>query len=300
MRLMADTTDHSAPAGYDLYAGYIDGSYRSFPYLNAQHPGKTLSITVVGDASAQIVDVETGDITPAHAPGWVQRKGSTRYQLWVADYGIKACPLHGAVAWQRQDTGPHGENIDVSEVYDDGWPYAGIPTIYCPYSSVPAVMNACSAAGLTFVPAGAVAPAPAPIISQEEPVGATPLPVLEPGKGYTFRPPPADHTGGIPFGVVYVSFGADFGDPAIRADAPVPLRVAAWSLVNKAWIVTNGGGSFDANGKWVEDNAAVPPLYVPTAGDVVAIRWPGDWRKLSLIHCGRKGTVVPLLEYTAG
>ncbi len=166
MRLMADTTDHSAPPGYDLYAGYIDGRYRSYPFLAAQYGvARTVSITVLGDPAAQVVDVETGDVTPAHAPAWVKAKGSDVYMIWVAAYGVGRCPLAGAVAWQRQDHGPTGENIDISEVYDDGWPHALVPTIYCPYSWAGDVLQRCAAAGLEFVPAGAVPPAPPPEVT---------------------------------------------------------------------------------------------------------------------------------------
>ena len=153
MRLMADTTDHSAPAGYDLYAGYIDGNYQSFPFLNAMYPGRTNGITVVGNV-APIADCESGDLTPASAARWVKyTMGATQYMLWVASYGVKTNPFPGAVAWQRQDVGPNGENIDVSEVYDPAWPYAGIPTIYCPASWAYTVINACGGLGLTFMPA---------------------------------------------------------------------------------------------------------------------------------------------------
>jgi hypothetical protein len=161
VRLMADTTDHAAPAGYDLYAGYIDGAYRSFAPLAQQYPGRVVSITVLGLSAAQVCDVEGGDVTPAHAPGWVRAKGATRYMVWVADYGVARCPLAGAAAWQKIDHGPRGENIDVSEVYDDAWPRPDAPTIYCPYSLAGSVVQACAAAGLTFVPASS-APPPAP------------------------------------------------------------------------------------------------------------------------------------------
>lgn len=160
---MADTTDHSAPAGYDLYAGYCDGHYQSYPYLKAQHGDRVVSINVFpSHTDGQVLDVETGDATPAQAPGWVKAKGSSRYQLWVAAYGVSRCPVASAVAWQKQDHGPHGENIDVSEVYDDGWPHKDIPTIYCPASSAAAVVSACKAAGLTLVPPGSVPPTPSP------------------------------------------------------------------------------------------------------------------------------------------
>lgn len=159
----------------------------------------------------------------------------------------------------------------------------------------------CSVAGALFaqlIGGGQPAPPPPPQ-SQEEPVGAFALPVLGPGEAYTFRPPPAEHTGGIPFGLVYVSFGADFGDPAVPG-ASVPLRVANWDTNAKAWVVFHGGGHYDDKGNWFEDTPQIPPLYVPTTGDVVAIQWKGMMTKGSLVHCGRAGRVTPLVEYQAG
>lgn len=150
--LMADTTDHSAPPGYDLYAGYIDGAYQSFPYLNALYPSRVVSISVFAtDPSGKALDVEKGDATPAQAPGWVKSQGKTCFRIWVADYGVPHCPYIGASAWQKQDVGPNGENIDVSEIYDPNFGFDGVPIIYCPFSELDAVLQACADAGLTLV-----------------------------------------------------------------------------------------------------------------------------------------------------
>jgi hypothetical protein len=156
---MYDTVDPGAvPAtGWDLLAGYVNGSLirPSCPGLRARFPNAIIvSIDVENrPGSAQMLDIESGDATPADAPGWFDASqrlgvvrptlyfaygswgdvsramGGRRYDYLVADYGASHSPLPGAVGWQRQNHGPHGENLDVSEIYDDSWnPTGPAPT----------------------------------------------------------------------------------------------------------------------------------------------------------------------------
>lgn len=203
--------------------------------------------------------------------------------LWVAAYG---CREPGNDRWATKDLWQHTDGASSVCGNDGPWD--------------------CSIGDLDLLVARAgTAPGPTPPpTSQEEPVGAYALPVLEPGTSYTHRLLPTEHSGGIPFGAGYVSFGADFGDPAISPRAPVPLRVAVWDQTLNGgaggWIVLYGGGRFDANGKWVEENPQVPPLYVDTVGGIAAIQFHKQHTKMSIAHVGKLGRVVPLVEYQAG
>ena len=64
------------PAGMDLYAGYDDGRYDDAAAIAAAEGGKTvIRITVFpSDNEGDCLDVESGDATPAQAPGWVSAR----------------------------------------------------------------------------------------------------------------------------------------------------------------------------------------------------------------------------------
>src|SRR5512146_328473 len=56
-------------------AGYTSGNWPTYNGLVAKYPhAKHLSIAVNARHDAQCLDVETGDATPADAPGWVRRQ----------------------------------------------------------------------------------------------------------------------------------------------------------------------------------------------------------------------------------
>jgi hypothetical protein len=132
-----------------MVAGYLDGAYQwtaaewgLFPH--AQHVG----IVVSASANAgDVLDVETGDATPAQCAGWIAMRkqaglwrptiycslavvpavrvgtGAYRlavdYDLWVADWdGTATIPYPSAAAKQERNT----SSYDVSVVYDDLWP----------------------------------------------------------------------------------------------------------------------------------------------------------------------------------
>jgi hypothetical protein len=71
---MADSiTAANLPAGYNAYAGYVDGEWPDYPQIAAQFPSaRLLSITVTGATAAIACDCETGDLTPAQAISWAQ------------------------------------------------------------------------------------------------------------------------------------------------------------------------------------------------------------------------------------
>lgn len=149
-RLMFDgVTPASVPAGAAIYAGYVGGEWPSYAALAAAHPAALhVSIAVNADEDARVLDVESGDATPAQAPGWAtaQRKGGNPYPViymdeanwpavkaafagqgvaaplyWVAAYvkdptKVPAIPA-GAIAVQYYDYGGYD-----ASVVADNWP----------------------------------------------------------------------------------------------------------------------------------------------------------------------------------
>jgi hypothetical protein len=75
----------NVPAGGDLYAGYGDGRYQDAAALAARFPrARVLRITVfASDNQGDVLDVETGDATPAQAPGWVVKRRAAGVEPWV-------------------------------------------------------------------------------------------------------------------------------------------------------------------------------------------------------------------------
>jgi hypothetical protein len=75
-RLMYDgITPASVPSGAQIYAGYVGGEWPSYAALAAAHPAALhVSIAVNAEETARVLDVETGDASPAEAPGWVSRQ----------------------------------------------------------------------------------------------------------------------------------------------------------------------------------------------------------------------------------
>lgn len=120
----------SIPATATIMAGYINGNYRSYEAMRARFPFQTvLSISVDPHQAADILDIETGDATPAQSPAWVNlsraaghhptlyMNGSTypavlaankdtKPDYWGAIYdGVGICPPYW-VAKQFHDAGP--------------------------------------------------------------------------------------------------------------------------------------------------------------------------------------------------
>ncbi|MDI5965708.1 hypothetical protein [Streptantibioticus silvisoli] len=119
------------PTGAPLYAGYVDGRYANVTALRKRFPkARIVEIAVLASTDAgQVLDVETGDATPAQAPGWVvsrrhagvdptvycnsstwpavraafRNAGIAEPHYWIAQYDNKATIPTGAVAKQFQN-----------------------------------------------------------------------------------------------------------------------------------------------------------------------------------------------------
>lgn len=154
VRVMYDAVDAAdvPSSGFDLLAGYTNGLYQSYPTLKTRFPhALVVRIDVLNHPGAgQVLDIEQGDARPDEAPDWFDKSlkagvhrptlyysssahhevkaamGSRHYDAWIASYGVSHCPIASdatcnVVAWQKIDHGPNGENIDISDVFDDSW-----------------------------------------------------------------------------------------------------------------------------------------------------------------------------------
>lgn len=149
-RTMYDAvTVANIPAGAVMVAGYVDGNYANWPAMAGRFPN-AVHVPIATKAStnaALVLDVETGDATPAQAPGWVLMRraagvdpsvycntstwpdvkqafaaaGVAPPHYWVAQYDGDPTIPAGAVAKQHTSAGPY----DLSSVADV-WP--GIDT----------------------------------------------------------------------------------------------------------------------------------------------------------------------------
>lgn len=140
----------------DGIAYYIDGKYAWGPaelslFPADKHPRVT--ITVLGN-SADVVDCETGDLTPSQAATWIIHQRAAGYyrptayrslavmddlrqatgslvmgkdwDAWVADYDNDPHQVYpGAIAHQYRSR----MNMDVSSVFSSGWPFRSAPTL---------------------------------------------------------------------------------------------------------------------------------------------------------------------------
>jgi hypothetical protein len=160
-RLMRDSTvPNDIPVtGTQLAAGYINGIY-AWPVAGwARFPGVPhVTIDVSGAADhADVLDVETGDATPADSYGWLKAKiargehmpvvycnRSTQpaveqatkelihgrdYWFWIATLdGTAVLPdMTGVVAVQDKGAALTGGHFDESVVYDDAWLPSSVP-----------------------------------------------------------------------------------------------------------------------------------------------------------------------------
>lgn len=156
MRFCYDsTTAADVPKGGALYAGYVDGLYKTVPALRKRFPKATIvTITVLGTPGAHVCDTEPGNIGVAGAVRWAKNeivagRNPTLYCMasmwpqvktavrnagiagkvsyWIAQYdGVAQIPkgavakqhLHGDKAHPGSYSGGH---FDVS-VVADYWP----------------------------------------------------------------------------------------------------------------------------------------------------------------------------------
>jgi hypothetical protein len=103
-KVMYDSIDVSQFAGLtmDAAAGYVDGNWQTFRTLGHHVPAGTylLSISVFGN-DAECLDIESGDVGNAAAPGWVKRMRArySRPVLYTGAINMAAlenyCAAHG-------------------------------------------------------------------------------------------------------------------------------------------------------------------------------------------------------------
>lgn len=144
-----------------LVAGYVDGNYVTYPMLHEEFPhNRRVSITVTGRFSANVIDCEAGNVSPAQAAHWAHGEhGAGRHPTiympeslwddckhavaatrldpthdvswWVAWYGHDGIP-DGAVACQNVE-GTRAHHWDVSDVRDY-WPGVDPPCKPAPHA----------------------------------------------------------------------------------------------------------------------------------------------------------------------
>lgn len=151
MRTMHDgVTVADLPANATMVAAYVDGQYANAHTMRQRFPhAKLVTITVTGQAGANVIDCEPGDVGPNKAASWAAAevkagrhptiycmasswptvkkavvkqgiRGKVNY--WIADYDGKPEVPAGAVA--KQYLGSPGNSpghYDVSVVADH-WP----------------------------------------------------------------------------------------------------------------------------------------------------------------------------------
>jgi hypothetical protein len=160
-RTMYDSINPSGiPAGATMVAGYVDGRYANMAGMAARFPSAVrVPIAVFPSTNdGTVLDVETGDATPAQAPGWVTMRraagvdptvycnadtwpsvrsaftaaGVPEPHYWIAQYdGVATVPA-GAVAKQYESTDPW----DLSAVADY-WPGVDPAPITAPAGPAP-------------------------------------------------------------------------------------------------------------------------------------------------------------------
>jgi len=136
-------TWENIPASAEVVAGYIDGNYAWPRQAWDRFPNaEKVLITVSGSLSANVADVENGDMTPAQAAQWISAKhnagmrGCTvycnrstlaavraackglAYYIWVADWTDSAHSVSGTVATQYSNV---GTSYDMTMVYSQEW-----------------------------------------------------------------------------------------------------------------------------------------------------------------------------------
>jgi len=170
---MADSvTAANLPAGFDLYAGYVDGRYANYNQIAAMYPGKTVGIAVFSTTNAGTVgDCENGDMTPQTSVNWVvmrrkagitptiycsasawptvqrsfQTWGVAQPQYWIAAYPGPGPVLYpGAIAHQWIDRGPYDESVVA-----DYWP--GVDPAPSPPEEEEMPLYATDSAGTGFI-----------------------------------------------------------------------------------------------------------------------------------------------------
>ena len=119
----------TVPAGADVYAGYVNGSWPTYQAFVQQHPqAQHVSISVFSSGNAQVLDCETGDARASDVPAWLTRQrslGQVRPTVYCSRIGapgygwqdvINACKAVNVALpdfWIADYTsGPHGLTLD--------------------------------------------------------------------------------------------------------------------------------------------------------------------------------------------
>lgn len=96
-RTMIDsTTPRSIPHDAQMVAGYVDGSFKTYPQLVQMFPHAIkVSIAVTSHTDAQVIDREPGNIPINLCPSWVKRqrdqgRDPTLYCMWAEWNAVKA------------------------------------------------------------------------------------------------------------------------------------------------------------------------------------------------------------------
>lgn len=142
--MLDGTNPAGIPASAPAVAGYVNGRYAWSAAGWARFPTSTrrVTISVTPDAPAMVGDVESGDITPETAPGFVavarqsgvvvpclycSRLGTwpatqeackgLPVVWWIADYTGSPHLLPGTVAtqWYGTNTGPYDQSVALSD-----------------------------------------------------------------------------------------------------------------------------------------------------------------------------------------
>lgn len=169
-RTMYDSvTADSIPVSATMVAGYVDGRYANIPAMRTRFPhARIVEIAVFHTTDdGQVLDVETGDATPAQSVSWVQMRrragadpsvycntsvlpsvitefknaGVSQPHYWIAHWDNVATLPAGAVAKQYADSKMVGHEYDVSVVVDY-WPGVDPKPIPAPVIVPPVVMPA--------------------------------------------------------------------------------------------------------------------------------------------------------------
>lgn len=82
---MADSVNAAdLPAGFDFYAGYVNGLYANMAQIEKRFPNsKVIGISVTVQNNGTVLDVENGDATPSQAPAWCQMRRNAGITPWV-------------------------------------------------------------------------------------------------------------------------------------------------------------------------------------------------------------------------
>lgn len=97
LRMLDSITPANLPAGADAYLGYVDGKFANYAEVKAKFPhAHILSLAVFPEHDADGCDCETGDLTPAQVPSWVNRQ--IRRGAWRPVVYASASVMPGVLA----------------------------------------------------------------------------------------------------------------------------------------------------------------------------------------------------------